>query len=168
MTSVYSGGLVYEYSEEGSGYGLVNIQGNSVSEKPDFAALQSQLASVQSSGDGGYKPNGSPSQCPRTSSTWEVTEFTGEELPAIPDGAVQYLQRGAGSGPGLDGDGSQWATDGASDSVAQPGSGGTGGSGDTSSSSSDESAAASFRLHGGLFGFGLLYGGVALVAALLV
>lgn len=32
MTGVYSGGLVYEYSEEGSKYGLVKINGNNVEE----------------------------------------------------------------------------------------------------------------------------------------
>lgn len=135
MTPVYSGGLVYEYSEEGSGYGLVNINGNSVSETPDFDALKSALEENTVSGDGGYKQNGSPSKCPAPSNTWEVHEFSGAELPAIPDGAVKYLQNGAGDGPGLNGDGSQWATDGASDSTASPGSG-EGGSSSSSSSSS--------------------------------
>src|ERR1700761_4055024 len=95
MTSVYSGGLVYEYSEEGSGYGLVNIHGSSVSETPDFTALQSAYAKTKPSGDGGYKANGSPSKCPSRSKTWEVTDFTGEELPSIPQGAVQYMSKGA-------------------------------------------------------------------------
>jgi len=40
MTSVYSGGLVYEYSEEPNKFGLVSISGSSVTELPDFAALQ--------------------------------------------------------------------------------------------------------------------------------
>ena len=55
MSSVYSGGQVYEYSEEGNGYGIVNIEGGSVSEPEDFVALQSALAAVEDpSGDGGY------------------------------------------------------------------------------------------------------------------
>lgn len=58
MTSVYSGGLVYEYSEEGSGYGLVKINGDSVTETSDFTALQKELASSKPSGDGGYKDSG--------------------------------------------------------------------------------------------------------------
>lgn len=123
MTGVYSGGLVYEYSEEGSGYGLVTISGNTVTEKSDFTALMNQLkANPAPSGDGGYKSNGSPSTCPATSSTWEVTEFTGDELPAIPSGAVQYMSKGAGKGPGLSGSGSQNAG-GASSGTATPGSG---------------------------------------------
>lgn len=122
MTPVYSGGLVYEYSEESSGYGLVKINGNSVSEKSDFAALQSQLAKYKASGDGGYKTNGQASQCPATSDTWQVKDFTGSQLPAIPAGAVKYMQSGAGKGPGLTGDGSQNAG-GASTGTASPGSG---------------------------------------------
>jgi hypothetical protein len=53
MTSVYSGGLVYEYSEEGSGYGLVNISSSgTVTEGHDFTALQSALkGTANPSGD---------------------------------------------------------------------------------------------------------------------
>lgn len=123
MTAVYSGGLVYEYSEEGSGYGLVKIDGNSVTEKDDFQALADAFEKTKPpSGDGGYKSNGSPSQCPSQSDTWEVTDFTGEELPAIPSGAEKYMKDGAGKGPGLTGPGSQDAG-GASTSTASPGSG---------------------------------------------
>ncbi|KXT04007.1 hypothetical protein AC578_9260 [Pseudocercospora eumusae] len=123
MTPVYSGGLVYEYSEEGSGYGLVKISGNSVSETNDFSALQSALQKTPApSGDGGYKPNGQASKCPTKSSTWEVEDFSGQELPAIPQGAVKYMKSGAGKGPGLTGAGSQNAG-GASTGTATPGSG---------------------------------------------
>ncbi|EME87820.1 glycoside hydrolase family 72 protein [Pseudocercospora fijiensis CIRAD86] len=123
MTPVYSGGLVYEYSEEGNGYGLVKISGSSVSETEDFSALQSALKKTPApSGDGGYKQNGQASKCPTKSSTWEVEDFSGEQLPAIPEGAVKYMKSGAGKGPGLTGAGSQNAG-GASTSTATPGSG---------------------------------------------
>jgi len=123
MTSVYSGGLVYEYSEEGNGYGLVNINGNTVTETSGFTALQSQLAAnMPPSGDGGYQSNNQPATCPATSDTWQVTAFTGDALPAIPSGAVQYMKNGAGKGPGLTGDGSQNAG-GASSGTASAGSG---------------------------------------------
>ncbi|EMC99372.1 glycoside hydrolase family 72 protein [Baudoinia panamericana UAMH 10762] len=122
MTSVYSGGLVYEYSEEGNGFGLVTINGNTVTEHSDFTALETQLSQNVPSGDGGYRSSGAPSVCPNTSSTWEVTGFTGEMLPAIPSGAVQYMSKGAGTGPGLTGTGSQTAG-GASSGTATPGSG---------------------------------------------
>jgi len=122
MTSVYSGGLVYEYSEEGNGYGLVTINGNSVTEESDFDSLMQELKNNQPSGDGGYKTDGKPSECPTQSSTWEVSQFRGEELPAMPSGAVQYMKNGAGKGPGLGGAGSQNAG-GASTGTATPGSG---------------------------------------------
>ncbi|KAK5745692.1 1,3-beta-glucanosyltransferase [Elasticomyces elasticus] len=122
MTPVYSGGLVYEYSEEGNDYGIVKISGTTVSEEAAFTALAQQLSKNVPSGDGGYKSTGTPSTCPSQSDTWEVTAFTGEELPAIPSGAVSFMKDGAGTGPGLAGSGSQNAG-GASTSTATPGSG---------------------------------------------
>ena len=122
MTPVYSGGLVYEYSEEGSGYGLVTISGSGVTEKVDFTNLQSELAANMPSGDGGYKSTGQASTCPSTSDTWQVTEFTGELLPAIPSDAAAYMSSGAGTGPGLAGKGSQNAG-GQSSGTASAGSG---------------------------------------------
>lgn len=107
MTGVYSGGLVYEYSEEGSKFGLVKLNGDNVEEKDDYSALKSALSGTQSpSGDGGYKSSGSASQCPSESNTWNVT-ISSNELPALPDGAKDYFSKGAGDGPGLKGDGSQ-------------------------------------------------------------
>jgi 1,3-beta-glucanosyltransferase GAS5 len=109
MTGVYSGGLVYEYSEEGSKYGLVKINGNSVSELDDFTALKNAFAGTKApSGDGGYKQNGSPSQCPSKSSTWNVT-ISADQLPAVPSGCDDFFTKGkgAGKGPGLAGKGSQ-------------------------------------------------------------
>jgi hypothetical protein len=89
MTSVFSGGLVYEYSQEGNNFGLVTINGGSVSENDDFNALQSALSSQSNpSGDGGYKANGSPSTCPPQSSSWDVS---GDALPAIPEPAKAYV-----------------------------------------------------------------------------
>ncbi|EGP92403.1 unnamed protein product [Zymoseptoria tritici ST99CH_1A5] len=108
MTSVYSGGLVYEYSEEGHGFGLVKISGGQVTEKDDFDALSKALSGTKApQGDGGYKSSGQASECPSTSDTWEVIDFTGTDLPAMPDGAEKYMSQGAGAGPGLKGDGSQ-------------------------------------------------------------
>lgn len=107
MTGVYSGGLVYEYSEEDSKYGLVTISGNSVTEGADFAALKSALAGTASpSGDGGYKSSGSASECPTESKTWNVT-IAADQLPKFPSDASDYLKNGAGDGAGLKGAGSQ-------------------------------------------------------------
>ena len=123
MTPVYSGGLVYEYSQEANDYGLVTISGNSVSELPDFTALQAAYQNTSiPTGDGGYKSTGNPSNCPAQSSTWLPGN---DALPAMPAGAVTYLSNGAGAGPGLkgnDGAGSQNAG-GASSGTATAGSG---------------------------------------------
>jgi len=120
MTGVYSGGLVYEYSEEGSNYGLVTISGSSVTEGADFAALLAAYEGTPNpSGDGGYNANGAASTCPPQSSTWNVTS---DSLPAIPSGAAALMKSGAGKGAGLTGAGSQNAG-GASTGTATAGSG---------------------------------------------
>ena len=110
MTAVYSGGLVYEYSKEGTTapqdqYGLVDISGNSVSEQTDFKSLQSAFQDTPlPTDDGGYKSTGSPSICPTKSSTWLIN---GDGLPAMPPKASAFFKNGAGKGPGLSGSGSQ-------------------------------------------------------------
>jgi hypothetical protein len=145
MTPVYSGGLVYEYSQEANDYGLVTISGNSVTELPDFAALQTAYQNTpQPSGDGGYKSTGNPSTCPAQSSTWLPAS---DALPAIPAGAVKYLSQGAGPGPGLKGNngaGSQNAG-GASTATATAGSGKVTATGSAASSTATKGAASSLR-----------------------
>jgi hypothetical protein len=108
MTPVYSGGLVYEYSQEGNNYGLVQINGNSVDELPDFSAYQQALANTTPpSGDGGYDANGQPSECPPQGNAWDITTT---DLPAMPVNAQKYFTSGAGTGPGNSGStGSQTA-----------------------------------------------------------
>ena len=142
MTPVYSGGLVYEYSQEESMYGLVNL-GSTVSERPDFAALMQALKDTPvPTGDGGYKKDGQKSDCPPQSATWLPGN---DNLPAIPDGAVKYMTDGAGKGPGLKGNngaGSQNAG-GASTATATAGSGKPT---TTGSSSSSSGAASSVKI----------------------
>ncbi|KAF7887582.1 hypothetical protein EAF00_009876 [Botryotinia globosa] len=120
MTAVYSGGLVYEYSEEGSKYGLVKIDGDTVTDKDDFTALKSAFAGTANpTGDGGYSSTNKASDCPAQSSTWNVTS---DGLPAIPSGAAELMKKGAGKGAGLTGAGSQNAG-GTSTGTASAGSG---------------------------------------------
>lgn len=150
MTGVYSGGLVYEYSEEGSDYGLVTIDGSTVTPNDDFTYLQNALANnTAPSGDGGYHSDGTASTCPPASDTWNTGDFTGEDLPAFPSDAKKYMTSGAGTGPGLSGGGSQ---DAGSDNVAtaSPGSGsatrtasGASATGSSASSSATHTGAAS-------------------------
>lgn len=117
MTPVYSGGLVYEYSEEkgNDGFGLVNIKSDTeVSDKDDFTALKSALQKTPApTGDGGYKTSNKASQCPKKSKNWDV-DYKDDELPAQPKGVDEYFKNGAGKAPGLTG-GSQEA---GSDKVA--------------------------------------------------
>jgi hypothetical protein len=74
MTEVFSGGIVYEYFMGANEYGLVSLDGSSVSPYPDFTSLQSQLASIsptitQSSA---YTPSNSAPSCPSATGTWEA------------------------------------------------------------------------------------------------
>ncbi|KAH7380386.1 Glucanosyltransferase-domain-containing protein [Phaeosphaeria sp. MPI-PUGE-AT-0046c] len=152
MMSVYSGGLVYEYSQEESNYGLVKLNGGQVSVMKDFNSLKSAFAKTPiPTGDGGYKTSGKPSQCPSKSSTWNVT-ISADQLPAFPSKAADFLKNGCGKGPGLAGKGSQNAGPaeenftGESDGAVTSGST-TGGSG---GSSPKKGAAASLRPEFGL------------------
>ncbi|KAJ5683698.1 uncharacterized protein N7477_000043 [Penicillium maclennaniae] len=138
MTGVYSGGLVYEYSQESSNYGLVKISGDSVSELPDYDALKTAFEGTNNpSGNGDYNSTGGASGCPvKSAPNWDVD---GDSLPSIPTPAKKYLTNGAGKGVGFSGKGSQ--TSGTqSTSTASSGSGsGSGSSSSTSSSSSGTS-----------------------------
>ena len=109
MSPVYSGGLVYEYTKEGDAtqqkFGLVEINGQGATERPDFSTLEKAFSNVSPpSGDGGYKASGSASQCPPKSDTFLEGS---DALPAMPQQAQQYLKNGAGAGVGLKGTGSQ-------------------------------------------------------------
>lgn len=140
MTGVYSGGLVYEYSQEPSDYGLVKVKGDSVSELPDFKALANAFKETDNpDGDGGYNKTGGASTCPpKDPPSWNVDN---DALPAIPQPAKKYLKEGAGKADGFSGSGSMNAGT-QSTGTAAPGSGteiagsssSSGGSSDSSSS----------------------------------
>jgi hypothetical protein len=173
MTAVYSGGLVYEYSKEGTTepadlYGLVSVSGNSVSELTDFASLQSAFqATPLPTGDGGYNANGSPSTCPSKSASWLVS---GDSLPAMPPQASQYFKSGAGKGPGLAGSGSQDSGAGSSGTASagsgQPTTTASGASGSSSSKSSATNGMQNFSF--GPLVCGLVVAMSSLVGAMLL
>ncbi|ORY19270.1 Glucanosyltransferase-domain-containing protein [Clohesyomyces aquaticus] len=121
MTGVYSGGLVYEYTVEPNGYGLVEVNSDgNIEPNADFERLTKAYAKTKNpTGNGGFKENGTPSKCPPVDDEWEVDTTA---LPAIPEKAKSFMQKGAGTGPGLEGDGSHFAGE-ASKSTATPGSG---------------------------------------------
>lgn len=106
MTAVYSGGLVYEYSEEGSNYGLVKIDGNDVTEKDDYTELKNALKKTPNpNGDGDYNSTGGANGCPAADPpNWDVSN---DSLPTIPAAAKKFMTDGAGKGPGFSGSGSQ-------------------------------------------------------------
>ncbi|KAG7664177.1 gel1 [[Candida] subhashii] len=88
MSSVFSGGLVYEYSNEANDYGLVELDGSKVTKLQDFTNLKDQLAKYPDpSGDGDYNSNGSANNCPAKNSDWDVSE----DIPDTPAGALKYL-----------------------------------------------------------------------------
>lgn len=142
MTPVYSGGLVYEYSEETSNYGLVKIQDDKVKELDDFKALAKAFKSTPNAdGDGGYNKTGGANACPKKNApSWDVDN---DALPSIPEPAKKYMKEGAGKAKGFSGSGSQNAGS-KSTGTAEPGSGSvssdTPGGSSSDGSSSTESA----------------------------
>ncbi|PYH86392.1 glycolipid-anchored surface protein 5 precursor [Aspergillus uvarum CBS 121591] len=149
MTGVYSGGLVYEYSEEPSNYGLVQIKDGKVSTLDDYDALKSALAKTKSpTGDGGYNKTGGANPCPaKDSPNWDVEN---DSLPAIPEPAKKYMTEGAGKGVGFSGSGSMNAGT-ASTSTATPGSGTSSSSSSGSSSSGSGTSSSSPGAAAGLY-----------------
>ena len=140
MTGVYSGGLLYEYSQEGNGYGIVTLSGNTVTEGPDFAKFASVLsANAAPSGNGGFSATGSVMACPPKDPDWLVEDSS---LPAFPDNAKQYLTSGAGQGPGLKGPGSQNS---GSSAPAPDGTSGGGGGGGSGSGSKPNAAVTQYK-----------------------
>ncbi|CCC71730.1 hypothetical protein NCAS_0I00620 [Naumovozyma castellii] len=94
MSSVFSGGLVYEYSNEANKYGLVEIDGDKVTKLTDFENLKSEYAKVSNpSGDGGYSTDNKVSTCPDyEKGVWEANNT----LPDMPSAASAYFKSGAG------------------------------------------------------------------------
>ncbi|CAP72732.1 uncharacterized protein PODANS_2_1620 [Podospora anserina S mat+] len=125
MTSVYSGGLMYEYAMGDNGYGIAKIpsvKGSSVQKLDGFEKFASALAAnPPPEGDGGFVSTTHANACPTKDANWLIDTTL---LPAIPEQAKMLMMEGAGSGPGLGGDGSQNAVDaGTSSGDAEQGSG---------------------------------------------
>lgn len=124
MTDVFSGGLVYEYSQEGNHFGLVTISGSSVTPVgQQVQDLTNALSSTPNpSGDGALVAGGEAQSCPAQGVNWDTKPWIGSALPATPEGATKYFKEGAGKGPGLSGPGSQDAP-GGSTATASAGAG---------------------------------------------
>ncbi|KAF3940499.1 hypothetical protein ABW19_dt0206611 [Dactylella cylindrospora] len=112
MTVVFSGGLVYEWTNETNNYGLVQVSEDrsSIDLLVDYENLKSMYESVPNpTGNGGATlTDGEPSECPpQVPGVWEA-DCT---LPAMPEKAEVYLEDGAGEPLGLDGPTNQWSDD---------------------------------------------------------
>lgn len=153
MTGVYSGGLVYEYSQEdGRDYGLVNIKGDSVSDLPDFKALKSAFSKTDNpKGDGGYNSTGGSSGCPKKKG--KVWDVEGSALPAIPEKAEKFFKEGAGKGKGFGGSSSQYAGTPSEDKVE----GGGTSTGSSGSDPTETGAAGSLRVATGMLAVPALF-----------
>lgn len=100
FTAVFSGGLVYEYSQEVSNYGLVEVDGTSVTVLQDYTNLKSEFSSTPNpSGAGGYVTGRGASVCPANTTTFSGV-WAENVLPAQPAGAAQYIKSGAGTALG--------------------------------------------------------------------
>jgi hypothetical protein len=164
MSAVYSGGLVYEYSQEDSNYGLVKLSNGKVSEMDDFTTLKNAFSKTPlPSGDGGYNANGKASECPTKSNTWNVT-MSANQLPAFPKDAQKFLKEGSGTGPGLKGAGSQDSGSSTTDLAGEADGAVTSGS-SSSGAAPSKGAAASIRPE---FGFApIVCGAIVLVSTML-
>lgn len=135
MTSVYSGGLAYEYTVEPNGFGLVEVKNGKITPNDDFGRLKDAYAKTKNpTGNGGAKTNGAPSRCPPQDVEWEVSSTL---LPTIPEKAVTFMSNGAGKPVGLEGGGSHFAGT-PSKSSATPGSGSGGGNNNNNNSQGQE------------------------------
>jgi len=106
MTGVYSGGLMYEYSMESNGFGIVKInKDDTITDLKEFDNFSKALAKYPApTGAGGAASTTHAVACPTQDSIWEVDP---DILPAMPTTAEKYFKEGAGTGQGLAGKGSQ-------------------------------------------------------------
>ncbi|TPX35920.1 hypothetical protein SmJEL517_g01747 [Synchytrium microbalum] len=86
MTPVFSGGLVYEYSDEGNDYGLVKISASNTTILPDYYTFKNALSQEHPHGISMDQQSAtSPlSTCPSQSSTWLATSV----LPPTPNSCI--------------------------------------------------------------------------------
>ena len=87
MVPVFSGEIVYEYFQEESKYGLVEVNGATAELQKDYETFSSQLAKVSlptGTQMGAYDLTESPANCPSQDASWSAA-FT---LPTTPEFAA--------------------------------------------------------------------------------
>ncbi|KAK6332906.1 hypothetical protein TWF696_002925 [Orbilia brochopaga] len=113
MTGVFSGGLVYEWTQEDNKFGLVTVSKDLKSIEPldDYKNLKAAYQKTKNpTGDGGATLTaGKASACPS-----KIPGFWDAEcsLPAMPAKAQEYMNNGAGKVLGFSGPTNQWDTPG--------------------------------------------------------
>lgn len=92
MTSVWSGGVAYEWTQENNEYGLVRISGSAAQPLQDYTNLQQVLKNVKPQGVKMDDYNPSPPSnvnCPSVKETWKATN----DLPPTPsEGACSCMR----------------------------------------------------------------------------
>jgi len=98
MTDVFSGGVVYEYTQEENNYGLVDIHANgSITLRSDYYSLKNQFAALDFKTVQGAKPPSAPAPkapvCDKKLITTKGfnNNFT---LPVLPPGAEEIIEGG--------------------------------------------------------------------------
>ena len=102
MTPVLSGGLVYEFSQEESGYGLVVINSNgSVNLLGDYNTLQSQLNTLNTTLLEGVPAQNTSVVPPNCNSSLIATSgfSTNFTVPDVPPGAQDLIDNGISNAP---------------------------------------------------------------------
>jgi len=103
MTDVFSGGVVYEYTQEKNNYGLVEFNDDgSVSMLEDFTALAEQLGKIDFKAVQSQKPPSGPfPKAPACSSKLITTKnfATNFTIPAVPPGAQKLIDDGIKNPP---------------------------------------------------------------------
>jgi len=139
MTKVFSGGLVYEFTQEDNNYGLVKVNGDSIDELTDFKTLKKQYAATPNpSGDGDYQSGLAASTCPAKTDLWQADST----LPDMPTSAQKYLASGAGKPLGTTGPTNQKEGNSTSSSTSSGSSTGSSSAASGSGSSSSKSGGA--------------------------
>ncbi|KAI5779119.1 Glucanosyltransferase-domain-containing protein [Geopyxis carbonaria] len=158
MTVVFSGGLVYEYSQEDNKFGLVEISkdNKSVKKRDDFNNLMKQFKAVDNpSGDGDYQSDLKPSSCPSfVKGKWEANNT----LPTIDAASKKLIANGAGKPLGNANTGSASTGSSSTDSSETASASGAASTGDDS-----QGAASSSSVQGVFLATAAIVGGMMLM-----
>jgi len=102
MTPVFSGGLIYEYTQETSNYGIVQINSDgSINLLSDFNSLQGQFNSLNVTALQGLKSTNATDTAPKCASSLIKTSLFNKNftIPAQPPGAPELIRAGMANPP---------------------------------------------------------------------